>query len=101
MSMAGVNKNCSKKQARVAEHKRKEARKKHEMLRKTAEGSGSINHATRDYKSSDLNDDEEDNYDNYEVKFSMYYKKQLNTPSEGLQEGTVQQRKNLVFFRAS
>ena len=59
--MADVDKDLSKKDARVAEHKmRLEARKKHEMLRKSAKWSSSSNQATRYCRSSDLNDDEED-----------------------------------------
>ena len=58
------------------------------MLRKSVEACGSSNRATKDCKSSNLNDDEED-YDDgdvdgklefdYEVKIPLYYKKQLNT----------------------
>ena len=64
MSMAD-DKDLSKKEARVAKHKiRLEPRQKHEMLRKSAEGSSSSNRATTIARAcSNVNDDEDDNDD--------------------------------------
>ena len=76
------------------------------MLRKSVEACGSSNRATKDCKSSNLNDDEED-YDDgdvdgklefdYEVKIPLYYKKQLNILLKVYKK--IQQTRNLALFK--